>query len=83
MLCIQNRARIHYVPTTVAVVVVRFDHEKANHGHYVGLTDWLKSEIGQEGKDWEFVPFSREPNKLSHVCIYDPEKELLALLKWG
>lgn len=55
-------------------------------GLYAGLWEWLDTVVGQEGIDYIIETTQIRPGSdtaiISEILFVDPEKEMLARLKW-
>jgi hypothetical protein len=61
---------------------MKIDINKANEGHYFGLTEWLKINVGIEGVDYRWIG-NEDSVFLKSVEIVDSEKDLMATLRWS
>ena len=62
---------------------MKFNQDKATHGHYHGLTDWLNVNVGRIDVDYWFVCNADRTGRIDHIDFKDPEKETFAVLRWG
>ena len=59
------------------------NHKAADEGRYIGLTEWLETNVGRESVDWQFIVDSARKNRLYGVRFKSQEAELLAKLVWS
>ena len=64
--------------------IIRLDSKERNH--YTGLLDWMKTHVGEAYVDWEYVMEDVHNSGYGVVVgikILDPQKELLAIMRWS
>lgn len=64
--------------------MIRLDRKE--RGHYVGFIEWMNQNIGVSYVDWEYVMEDADNSGYGVVVgvkISDPQKELLAIMRWS
>lgn len=59
------------------------NHKAADEGRYIGLTEWLETNVGRESVDWQFIVDSANRKRFYGIRFKSYEAEQLAKLVWA
>lgn len=66
------------------MITIPIDFKESNH--YTGLLDWMKIHVGEAYVDWDYVMedvYNSGYGVVVGIKIFDPQKELLAIMRWS